>query len=61
MNFIKSLNWCILEKKVHIIFLKNVFNVEFYEHVEQFLVWVKFSLKSKLKLKFWKWNDSKRF
>jgi hypothetical protein len=37
-----------------------VFDVEFYEHV-QLLVWVKFSQKSKLKLKFWKWNDSKRF
>jgi len=33
-------------------FFKNVFDVEFYEHVQQLLVWLKFSQKSKFKLKF---------
>jgi hypothetical protein len=32
MNFFKSLNWRILEKRF-ISFFKNVFDVEFYEHV----------------------------
>jgi hypothetical protein len=39
------------KKRRFISFLNNVFDVEFYEHV-QLLVWVKFSQKSKLKLKF---------